>query len=119
MRELTQQEIDNAPKWATEYCVQYQSIRYSNKTHYQWVDAESSEKKGHFTGRSILMTRTIPGKEFDITEYKFSDPEIGATQFDDDEVQLDMVDGSRPALLNKRDAIALAKHFKLTASDLL
>lgn len=118
MRQLTQQEIDQAPEWATHYVIPagIEAIRWRDSKHFQWSDCDCKQNLG---GWSILECQPIPRKEFDISAYEFSDLEIErAIQHDSDEVQLDMMDGSRPALINKRDAIALAKHFKLTSEDL-
>lgn len=55
----------------------------------------------------------VLNKPFDIGEHKFSDKEIcREIQFSDDKIQLDMVDGSRPAILNEQDSNAIAKHFE-------
>ncbi len=55
--------------------------------------------------------------DFDITKHEWSDASIIDSNGCDDDVQI-----SSPELqvyLNKADTIALAKHFKLTAEDLL
>ena len=54
--------------------------------------------------------------DFDIEEYEFSDSEVIAELNDDGNVWLCATAYSS---INKRDAIALAKHFKLTDDDLI
>lgn len=55
-------------------------------------------------------------KEFDISGYEFSDDDINIHNAIGDRYELYVT--SKCIELNKQDAIALAKHFKLTAGDL-
>ena len=120
MRDLTQQEIDNSPEWATRYFIsESYGIRWSDGSRYQWGDNTIHSISNGGAARMRRESKPIPSKAFDISEYEFSDDEISReVQATSDCVQLDMVDGSRPALLDKNDVISLAKHFKLTAGDL-
>ena len=106
MRDLTQQEIDDAPEWATHYlhCDRLDMIRWNDNTHYQW---ESRAKESY-----IKMKRDgqpIPRKEVDIKPYKhWCDPcydSLGVGDF----CYYDEIDRGK--------AVEIAKHFKLTLSD--
>ena len=103
MRELTQQEIDNAPDWATHYAMDDDGeIFWQRKL---VSGCHSSEKP-------------IPRKPFDIGWYEFSDKDI-FNHFitkDKSRVNFDFDSELMPSDtigFNKQDAIALAKHFKL------
>jgi len=121
MRELTPQEIANAPVWATSafentkgYLFwfneklgtalivgndKYHAPIYLSKTHYAYSAAQP-----------------FPRKEFDISGYEFSDGDINTHNAIGDRYELYVA--SECIELNKQDAIALAKHFKLTSGDL-
>ena len=120
MRDLTPQEIKNAPEWATHYFIaENYGIRWSNDSGYQWRGDEFHSISHGGATRLLRDSKPVLRKAFDISEYEFSDDEISReVQATSDCVQLDMVDGSRPALLDRNDAISLAKHFKLTADEL-
>lgn len=98
MRELTQQEINDAPDWATHYYVDYDdSVSFNGGA-------------GH--------SKPIPRKPFDIGEYEFSDKDI-FNHFitkDKSRINFDFDSELMPSDtigFNKQDAIAIAKHFKL------
>ncbi len=97
MRDLTPQEIADA----------------GDNKHY-FIDSEF----GPIYSRHMKsFTQPIPRKEFDISGYEFSDGDINIHNAIGDRYELYVT--SKCIELNKQDAIALAKHFKLTASDLL
>ena len=116
MRELTQTEIDNAPDWATHYFIFTDTAVYENETHFMASIEKLKLRNGGVGMRKDA--KPIPRKEFDISEHEFDDEDVGEIEFNEEEVQLNMRDGSRPSILTKVDSIALAKHFKLTADDL-
>ena len=121
MRDLTQNEIDNAPEWATRYAIVANDICYVDDKY--WIvlgtDGVSMKEKMLLDNpRSHEYTKPIPRKEFDITSYEFDDKfNIMILEVNDDSsvsLDVDTVD----TYITKQDAIALAKHFKLTANDL-
>lgn len=96
MRELTQKEIDDAPDWA-----KYYTVNTNNAVSYD---------PHKCAGYELI-------KEFDISEYDFGEFRfIGLDENKD--VELKGRYRYAASCINKQDAIALAKHFKLTASDL-
>ena len=115
MRELTQQEIDNAPEWATGYFITpgFNGVTYESHEFYQYLPCGSRVEQ--LSSGLSVNAKPIPRKEFDISEYEFSDSEVEVETNEDGTVWLCAVAYSS---VNKRDAIALAKHFKLTAEDL-
>ena len=120
MRELTEDELALAPDWATHYyafdsgTIQYESadlyVRFFKKTGRFGVERCNKEY-----GISGVV---IPRKPFDITKHEFVDLEIGQAEINGDGIQLNMVDNSRPAIIYKRDVIAIAKALGVTAEDL-
>lgn len=99
MRELTQREIDQAPSNANFYFI-------------------DSEFGAIYSIRATSYTLPIPRKEFDISEWLHSEDANEADYLDMPLMQI--LDGSLcvDGNVNKKYAIAIAKHFKLTAEDL-
>ena len=121
MRELTEEELKLAPEWATSYAVdEDDDVLFFNKgkDKIQSIDGANSFSIGdyRYLMRLAFKSRKIK-KPFDITVYEFSDLEVGLADFNGDGIQINMVDGSRPPILNKRDAIAIAKALGVTAED--
>lgn len=48
MRKLTQQEIDNAPEWATDYVVKTNGVLYESKDWYQFLPDGTKLKQWSF-----------------------------------------------------------------------
>lgn len=96
MRDLTQEEIDNAPEWATHYYVHHNDLVSFNCCR---------------EGRLI----------FDITKHE-SECVFGIRigEFDSSILEFDAADGHTTigVSISKDDAIAFGKHYKLTAEDL-
>jgi len=125
MRDLTQEEIDEAPEWALNFRV----IENNFTPKIISYNCGSNKKKSqayyldHKTWTPICFGATqheefkpIPREKFDINKYyedrnNYDDPYI-CTKIDGDDCCI--VDGS----LGKEDAIAIAKYFKLTPEDL-
>ena len=70
---------------------------------------------GYLTSEELNNLITIRLKKMNIEEYDFTDGDITA-DINDDEVWLC---ATAYSALKKCDVIALAKHFKLTANDLI
>ena len=108
-RELTQEEIDLAPEWATNYYVDSAGdILFESDDNYQWVIVgETYDVFSQLSNGMRPDSKPIPRKKIDITEREFSDSEIGQVWCVDGQIQLNMVDGSRPALLSEDDIDAM------------
>ena len=99
MRELTQQEIDDAPEWATQYLID------SGRVEYYSVDGINS----------AYGAKPIPRKPFDISNHEFDDKfHLTSCHVDDcGDVEISLANSPTDTYITKQDAIALAKHFKL------
>ncbi len=125
MRELTQQEIDQAPDWATHYSAlpRTSSARrsayliFESKSKYQifYIGGGFSRVNDNLGRFNTAELKPIPRKEFDIDEYKFSDdnikivPQKLSSYPDGLHIKLFAKSGE----LKLEDAEAIAKHFKL------
>lgn len=119
MRNLTKTEIDDAPDWATHYdigdfedknCVCYQGHSFVKVNYYQYAGGMKVQ-----INRLTDEAKSIPRKEFDIETF---DPGDMVKFYIDSDGDLEF-DGYDDSYIMRRDsAIAIAKHFKLTAEDL-
>lgn len=110
---LTDEQIaELAPDWATHYG-------------YACGDLVFVDSKACKINKSVA--KPIPRKKFDISEYEFSDAandsgvEFRCSLWTYPDIEINVKDvngGDNTAVLMKEHAIALAKHFKLTADDL-
>lgn len=76
MRDLTQEEIDNAPEWATRYRISElnDGACYINKEKMVGMWRKNKIKFALVKGSSVFKySKPIPRKPFDIGEYDFSD----------------------------------------------
>jgi len=64
-----------------------------------------------------IPSKRIPRKEFDISDYEFSDGDIAVVSKVSHRIKI-RSNYSAGVFLSSRDVIALAKHFKLTAENL-
>ena len=121
MRELTPEEIKNAPEWAVEYYIDIKDIWYVNK---KWGMAKMIGRVRNIKSHSQIMSdaKPIPRKEFDISENEFSDCDIESVEIDgyaDNEyLHFDFKQETNELTHCKDDVIAMAKALKLTAEDL-
>lgn len=60
----------------------------------------------------------VEDEPFDMNGHTPSDSEVLNFEYGERDVQINMADGSRPALLSKADIIALAKAMGVTVGDL-
>ena len=119
MRDLTQQEIDDAPDWADSYYADGEHFAY-------WVSSEASEaesfrsKGAKFEARNeclylISGSKPIPRQQFDIEQAyendKRDNQDLPYVALRDGELIFD-------GIATKQDAIYLAKYFGLTEGDL-
>ena len=72
-RELTQEEIDLAPKWETHYMINEGSVIYSSYMYHWWVGLK--EPIDSYFGMNE-NAKPIPRQKIDITEHEFSYSDI-------------------------------------------
>jgi len=131
MRDLTQQEIDDAPaRFDSYYEDGHGNLRLINTGILitQGIDVFESCSvrllpkiagvnyftKDHY---SMMTCKPIPRKEFDISEYEFSDGDIMVITKASSSIEI-RSNNTAGVHLSRQDSIAIAKHFKLTAEDL-
>jgi len=121
MRELTQKEIDNAPSWATHYDAVGESIMFESKGSTQMM---IKGELGNFIPFGPVSEHSIPipHKEFDISEYEFSDCDIQSVMVDGCEgheyIHISFKEETIELTQSRFDVIAMAKALKLTADEL-
>ena len=118
MRKLTQNEIDQAPSWATNYFIYTdgQEIRWQDNIGHNFMWSHEGVKFP-FPRDDYNRGESINRKPFDISEYEFEDGDIERVAVEDGNV-VALYNFELNTAITKRDTIALAKHFKLTADDL-
>ncbi len=81
MRDLTQQEIDDAPEWATHYVIDKSGyVIYESEYHLQFSNSERRCDSDGLTVRSQPIIRN----EFDISEYEFDNMKFIRVDIDDE-----------------------------------
>jgi len=106
MRHLTHQEIDNAPEWATEYAIIKEQVVMIGGGQ---ITKPEDEK---ILWSDIFETdfQPIPRKEFDISEYDWSDERaVFNVDVDAETVMFDL--NGHGLELSEQDSVALAQHF--------
>lgn len=113
---LTDEQIaELAPDWATHYSCMLAGIVYLSECHWQ-VYTEGVYSDIHNRKAISKDAKPIPRKKFDIREYEFSDS-IAEFEVEVCDTLVLKSHGSWFSF-DKDDAIAIAKHFNLTADDL-
>lgn len=127
MRDLTKEELKLAPEWVTEYLI-------GSSTDVAYFISPASNKMMLNIGKREVMDfdslyredelRPIHRNHFDITEHEFSCENFKACKpsWIGDDLQVEIIDSDfthHEALLNKTDAIAIAKALGVTGKDLL
>lgn len=105
-QQLTDEQIaELAPDWATHYGYACGDLVF--------VDCKACKIKES-------ITKPIPRKKFDISEYEFSDKYATYTGCSASMVHIDVLNCGIPngIFFDKDDVVAMAKHFNLTAEDL-
>lgn len=129
---LTDEQIaELAPDWSTHYYIDYlrEVICFFNQyiSEVKRFNGSVSVKLGVNPDGIEEGDKQIPRKAFDISEHEFSDTakdcgvefRVPVWVYPDVEINVkDTNGGDNTALLMKEHAIAIAKHFKLTAEDL-
>ncbi len=115
MRKLTQQEIDNAPDWATHYLIVNEVFMWESKTEWSHYGSERV-MCNHGLGKA---SKPIPRKEFDIARCEFDG--LSNVTVDGNFIVFEVVnsdDETTDVYIDKEFTIAAAKKFKLTTDDL-
>ena len=126
MRELTQEEIDNAPEWSSRYYSdEVAGIGYLNTSKGEVLWANSNITRPFSPHAAIFKaSKPIPRKQFNISEHKFTDNENLELESQTDKILTfyscngeNFIAGSYFDFY-KHDVISMAKHFRLTMEDL-
>ena len=116
MRDLTQQEIDNAPDWATHYYITPSgTITFESDKMFQSVSG--TVHSNVVTGIS-KRCRSIPRKAFDIRYHDWGDEFIVIVDCDSEHFQLMCTVQNELFGIHRKDIITMAKHVNLTADEL-
>ena len=111
MRDLTKEELELAPDWATHYMIDFGGVIYESKQFCWWYGM--GEPLRNFTFNDE-RNRPIP-KSFDINNYRSPLMHDSEQPF----AHMSLVDGLRvDGLVNKDWAIAIAKALGVTGDDL-
>lgn len=120
MRELTEEELKLAPCWATHYVIDcFDDAVYQSEKLCWWDSLSSPLEHGGMDEGAII----IPKKPFDIINHEWSDCRnlkcIGKDKGLETVIfKVSVFNGLAFFDLDKDDAIAIAKHFGLTAEYL-
>lgn len=119
---LTDEQIaELAPDWATHYYYHLGYIAFASEKLFCKYDLEIevfSKESKMVCKISDLGGIEIKRKPFDISEHEFSDDKLSLLIDDADLISINDNCSGSCFDLHKDDAIAIAKHFKLTAEDL-
>lgn len=123
MRDLTAEELALAPKWANRYFIKHgRDVYFISSTHFRAVLIGVNDKPFSISQGCIELANSmsIPliKKPFDITKHNWNGVDFEGVDSDGD-ISLSQSYYVDSFYISKRDAIALAKHFNLTAEDLL
>jgi hypothetical protein len=125
MRDLTEEELKLAPEWATHYNLFDEArgrVLFSCHERFVILDSDGGvfEKGSIEEGYNpCLDDSDAPILKFDISEHEFSDAEIECVPAEGNKLLLVNYSGDNSALLDKPDAIAIAKALGVTGEDLL
>ena len=64
MRELTPEEIKNAPGWASDYAIIENHVRWSNDEFFEWNTSSTGGVRARRHAEFMKEPKPIPGKEF-------------------------------------------------------
>lgn len=117
MRDLTKEELALAPSWATHYYAHDDKVVFESPAHFQMLkDGALSERLNNATGYITSMAVEIKRQPFDISKHEWSDDDVLVLRCSDRVIAFQNHDEN--VYLARFDAIAIAKHFGLTAEDL-
>ena len=125
MRDLTEEELELAPDWATHYYI------YSDGDILFECESESAlYRKNTNNNENAILTMECDGicfksipinkKPLDITKHEFSDKDIRLSSLCESKIELAVDDCGIEHYLtfNKSDSIAIAKALGVTGEDL-
>jgi len=115
MRDLTQQEIDNAPEWATHYIIlEFSSlVRYTDGIKFVCGKSKHEISVPSELDDPLDNAKPIPRKPFDISGYEFSgDISTIKARVSDNHLVLEFVTKQPWVSISESDVEAMAKHFK-------
>ena len=124
MRELTEEELKLAPCWATHYINKcFIVVFLSNHLRQIFIKEGSYFNRLTSNYDGLDGALKMPSKQFDITKHEWSDCRnlkcIGKDKgLETVCFEVSVFNGLAYFDLDKDDAIAIAKHFCLTAEDL-
>lgn len=118
MRELTKEELDLAPSWATHYVITGNNyVMYESE--YHWCTSEDFSRCCN--SKVSHDAKPINRKPFDISEYEFSDKDLSISGICAKrliEIKINDCGINSYGTLNKQDIIAIAKALGVTGEDL-
>ena len=119
-RQLTQEEIDLTPEWATHYFVDnVDDVCFESGSCYQYlIKGKLLAKCDQSEFGMEEDSQPIPRKAFDISEHEFSDSDISDVRVSGVVCITGGYDKPVTLTLNKADSIVLAKALGVTAEDL-
>ncbi len=113
MRELTPEEIKNAPDWATHYLIACDNtVCYDSADHYMLDD---NVKIKSMANGPDSDSKPIIREAFDIWKVKFNG-NIALESCDD--LSVTFIDGEHEMCLGRTEIIAAAKHLNVTHEEL-
>lgn len=118
MRDLTPEELAFAPEWATHYIINSEddNVIYESSKYCWWKGMPFRMVNYTF---SKSKSRLIDRKPFNITQHEWSDITMQGYEVAKCANSSIILNGSsKSKVLNKADAIAIARHFKLTGDDI-
>lgn len=127
MRDLTDEELALAPEWATHYCIDKSSSLvevcfFNNEKSVNVCGGKLLEPYFNEVGIEPCDREIPPRKPFDITQHEWSSGDfidVFKAYTDDTHLHFFIAPYCHGRTwINKSDAIAIAKHFKLNAEDL-
>lgn len=118
MRDLTKEELELAPAGCDYYNIIDGEVYFTDVMGIDVIDIDGNSVDNCIMDNKVFTkSRLLPKKPFDVCVYEFVDLEIGQAEVNGDGLQINMIDGSRPPIIYKRDIAVMAKALGMTAKD--
>lgn len=119
-RQLTQEELDLAPEWATDYFIDNEGdVCFESESYYQYLVEGKLLDKQYQTGFGMEEdSQPIPRKAFDVANHRFSVVSLINSVVVDNDVATLFFEFDKRMDLTKSDSIAIAKALGVTTEDL-
>lgn len=119
MRDLTEKELARCPDGCDYYHVINNQVLFTNVLGVGVFDIHGNKVDDSILDGAFQKSKPIK-KPFSIMEHRFSDTYFRPWSANDEVIELELEDDGVFGYVqfNKQDAIAMAKHFNLTAEDL-